>query len=397
VPEVAPSTLLFAVDHDCSVITWIMRDISFDLRGDLRLIAVPGKCHLPAAPNAFPARQDTRLFNNACEIRNRPGVDDPQRSLSRLPGDLWQVSTGQDGQQAGCHGLSKRMPQRRANRPIDWARNMFGTPPLAGVFDSDLGAGLPGIGDQSLLMCFSAANWASVSDAKSSGVTTLRTLSPPPHSPIRLFGIMAARQCPGLRRYVTIENSETFAIDRLGEQILACCGAMYSQTGPKQARTVEDTVSVTIDMYPAKSSAGFNGGTAQVGGYKEASVLQTPNDKNVVTIVGDLQTKSGLRSGTLDRVTGALYLDLGMFDGLPKSFIGTCRPSQMLFQRGNGVIRAGVDISATCPVRSQSRTWFASSPWGAGQRGNFGVMGTLPRGKKLITLRDAAEYITELE
>jgi hypothetical protein len=75
-------------------------------------------------------------------------------------------------------------------------------------------------------MSFSAANWASVSDAKSSGVTTLRTLSPPPHSPIRLFGIMAARQCPGLRRYVTIENSETFAIDRLGGQILAGYGTM---------------------------------------------------------------------------------------------------------------------------------------------------------------------------
>src|SRR5450755_2718926 len=90
------------------------------------------------------------------------------------------------------------------------------------------GSGI-GISDQSLLMSFSAANWASNSEAKSSGVTTLRTLSPPPHSPTRLFGIMAARQCPGLRRYVTIENSETFAIDRLGEQILACCGAMYSK------------------------------------------------------------------------------------------------------------------------------------------------------------------------
>src|ERR1700730_8539999 len=63
-------------------------------------------------------------------------------------------------------------------------------------------------------MSFSAANWASISEAKSSGVTTLRTLSPPLHSPIRLFGIMAARQCPGLRRYVTIENSETFAMMR---------------------------------------------------------------------------------------------------------------------------------------------------------------------------------------
>jgi hypothetical protein len=70
--------------------------------------------------------------------------------------------------------------------------------------------------DQSLLMSFSAANEASASDAKSSGVTTLRTLSPPTHSPIRTLGIMATRQCPGLRRYVTIENSETFAMMRLG-------------------------------------------------------------------------------------------------------------------------------------------------------------------------------------
>jgi hypothetical protein len=30
-------------------------------------------------------------------------------------------------------------------------------------------------------------------------------------------------------------------------------------------------------------------------------------------------------------VTGELYLDLGTFEGLPKSFIGTCRPSQRLF------------------------------------------------------------------
>jgi hypothetical protein len=112
---------------------------------------------------------------------------------------------------------------------------------------------------------------------------------------------------------------------------MVCKGEDYFQTGPKQARTVEDTLSVTIEMDPAKSSALFNIGTAQVGGYKEAAVLQTPNDKNVVTILGDVQTKSGLRSGTLDRVSGELYLDLGMFDGSPKSFIGTCRPSQKLF------------------------------------------------------------------
>jgi hypothetical protein len=79
--------------------------------------------------------------------------------------------------------------------------------------------------DQNLLISRSAANCASASDAKSSGVTTLTTVSPPA-LPVRALGKMAARQCPGLRRYVTIENSETFAIDRLGGQILANLGAM---------------------------------------------------------------------------------------------------------------------------------------------------------------------------
>jgi hypothetical protein len=55
---------------------------------------------------------------------------------------------------------------------------------------------------------------------------------------------------------------------------MVCKGEDYFQTGPKQARTVEDTVSVTIDMDPAN-----NTGTAQVGGYKEATVLQTPTTK----------------------------------------------------------------------------------------------------------------------
>jgi hypothetical protein len=81
----------------------------------------------------------------------------------------------------------------------------------------------------SFLMIFSAASSASVSEAKSSGVTTLRTLSPPTHSPIRTFGTIAARQCPGLRRYVTIENSERFAMISLGGQTLACYGAMSTQ------------------------------------------------------------------------------------------------------------------------------------------------------------------------
>jgi hypothetical protein len=107
---------------------------------------------------------------------------------------------------------------------------------------------------------------------------------------------------------------------------MACKGEDYFETGPKQARTVKDTVSVSIDM---------DTGTLQVGGYKEAIVVPpTPYDgKTVVTFVvmGALELKSGLRTGTLDRVTGELYLDLGMFEGLPKYFIGTCRPSQKLF------------------------------------------------------------------
>jgi hypothetical protein len=52
---------------------------------------------------------------------------------------------------------------------------------------------------QSLLMSFSAANLASDSDAWSSGVTILRTVSPPTTNPGRTFRIMAARQCPGFR------------------------------------------------------------------------------------------------------------------------------------------------------------------------------------------------------
>jgi hypothetical protein len=50
----------------------------------------------------------------------------------------------------------------------------------------------------SFLMSFSAANWASASHAKSSGVTTLSTVSPPT-LPIRALGKMAARQCPYFR------------------------------------------------------------------------------------------------------------------------------------------------------------------------------------------------------
>jgi hypothetical protein len=48
-------------------------------------------------------------------------------------------------------------------------------------------------GDQSFLISFSAANGAFASDAKSSGVTTLSTVSPPTRL-IRAFRVMAARR-----------------------------------------------------------------------------------------------------------------------------------------------------------------------------------------------------------
>lgn len=111
---------------------------------------------------------------------------------------------------------------------------------------------------------------------------------------------------------------------------MVCKGKDYFETGPQQARTVDDALSVTIEMKPEDGS-GFNSGTAQVGGYGEASVFEIPKDTNVVTIIGDLQAKSGLREGSLDRVTGHLYLDFGTFQGLPKSFIGTCGPGKKLF------------------------------------------------------------------
>jgi len=62
-------------------------------------------------------------------------------------------------------------------------------------------------------MGFLAASSASASDAQSSGVTTLRTLLPSTTVRALRFRIKAARQHPGLRWYVTIENSETSAIE----------------------------------------------------------------------------------------------------------------------------------------------------------------------------------------
>jgi hypothetical protein len=59
-------------------------------------------------------------------------------------------------------------------------------------------------------MIFSAAKFASRSDGKSSGVTKLST-SPRATLSVRDLGVMAARQCPGLRWYVTIENLDISA------------------------------------------------------------------------------------------------------------------------------------------------------------------------------------------
>jgi hypothetical protein len=51
----------------------------------------------------------------------------------------------------------------------------------------------------SFLMIFSAANLASASDAKSSGVTKLDVVWPRMEAPDCRCGVMAARQCPGRR------------------------------------------------------------------------------------------------------------------------------------------------------------------------------------------------------
>jgi hypothetical protein len=52
---------------------------------------------------------------------------------------------------------------------------------------------------KSFLMIFSAANLASASDAESSGVTMLDIVLPDMKAPGFRIGVMAARQCPGLR------------------------------------------------------------------------------------------------------------------------------------------------------------------------------------------------------
>jgi hypothetical protein len=88
-----------------------------------------------------------------------------------------------------------------------------------------------------------------------------------------------------------------------------------------------------------------------------------------------------------------------------------CRPPAAIRQpRHEGplwVISVGFDMSATCPVKSQSRTWFAVSHKRAEPVCVAGVTSVswdqqfddpivLPGRKPLVTLRDAALYITKL-
>jgi len=59
----------------------------------------------------YPSRlaQDSRLLNNARKVRNHLFVDG-RRRLG--PDDPREVSTGQDGQKAGCHTPSNRTLHR---------------------------------------------------------------------------------------------------------------------------------------------------------------------------------------------------------------------------------------------------------------------------------------------
>ncbi len=58
--------------------------------------------------DAGSALQDSRLLNHARKVRDGLFVDGRRLWPSRPPGDLRQVSTGQDRAEAGCHGLMKR-------------------------------------------------------------------------------------------------------------------------------------------------------------------------------------------------------------------------------------------------------------------------------------------------
>src|SRR5258707_12163661 len=61
-------------------------------------------------------------------------------------------------------------------------------------------------------MIFSAVDWASTSEARSCGVTMLSTVAVWGDKTERRIGGIAARHCPGLRSYVTIENFEMSAM-----------------------------------------------------------------------------------------------------------------------------------------------------------------------------------------
>jgi hypothetical protein len=63
-------------------------------------------------------------------------------------------------------------------------------------------------------MIFSAVDWASTSEARSCGVTMLSTVPVWGDETERRMGVIAARHCPGLRSYVTIENFEMSAMQR---------------------------------------------------------------------------------------------------------------------------------------------------------------------------------------
>jgi hypothetical protein len=104
---------------------------------------------------------------------------------------------------------------------------------------------------------------------------------------------------------------------------LMCRGKSYSHTDPQQAQAIEDTVSLTIEWDYAGSTSSDQIGRARVGPV-EATLAAKPSENNV-TIIGDGQAKSRLRFGTLDRLTGQLYLDFGILADSPRSFIGTCR------------------------------------------------------------------------
>jgi hypothetical protein len=110
---------------------------------------------------------------------------------------------------------------------------------------------------------------------------------------------------------------------------LVCRGKSYFHTDPQQAQAIEDTVSLTIEWDYAGSTSSDQIGRARVGPV-EAALMAKPSE-NTVTIIGDTQAKSRLRIGTLDRLTGQLYLDFGILADSPRSFIGTCRPGKKVF------------------------------------------------------------------